>query len=54
MVEKSSSRINLEEKIDPDDDGNRKAVREWYATWTPKLFLAFQEPVKELEAQEDL
>jgi hypothetical protein len=54
MVEKSSSRITLEEKIDPDDDGNRKAVCEWFATWTPKLFLAFQEPVKKLETQEDL
>lgn len=52
MPEKASSRVLLEEKIDPDDQANRKKVCDWFAEWTPKVFLAFQDRVRRLSAPE--
>lgn len=52
MPEKASSKVLLEEKIDPDDSANRKKVCDWFAEWTPKVFLAFQDRVKKLSAPE--
>lgn len=48
MPEKASSRVLLEEKINPDDPANRKKVCDWFAEWTPRVFLAFQGRVKKL------
>jgi hypothetical protein len=53
MPDKTSARILLEEKIDPKVDANRKAVCDWFAQWTPKMFLAFQNRVKALSAPEE-
>jgi hypothetical protein len=52
MVGKDSSRILLEEKIDPKVEANRKAVCDWFAEWTPKMFLAFSNRVKALSEPE--
>jgi hypothetical protein len=52
MLDKVSSRILLEEKIDPRNDVNRKAVCDWFAVWTPKMFWAFSKRVKSLSAPE--
>ena len=48
MLDKACSKILLEEKIDPKIAANRKAVCEWFAEWTPKMFLAFSNRVKAL------
>ena len=50
MPNNSSSRIILEEKLDPDVEANRKKICEWFAEWTPKMVLAFQKRVKSLSA----
>lgn len=52
MPDNVSSRILLEEKIDPKIQANRKAVCEWFAEWTPKMFSAFAHRVKDLAAPE--
>lgn len=52
MPEKASSRILIEEKIDPDDPTNRKKICDWFSEWTPKVFLAFQDRVKKLAEPE--
>lgn len=49
MPDKSSSKVVLEEKIDPKNDANRKAVCNWFAEWTPKMFSVFSKRVKALE-----
>jgi Domain of unknown function (DUF4268) len=51
MLGKSSSRIVLEKKIDPKNDANRKAVCDWFAEWTPKMFSAFYNRVKALSGE---
>jgi hypothetical protein len=48
MPEKQSALIRLEEPIDPGRDANRKKVCEWFAAWTPKIYLAFKERIKGL------
>lgn len=48
MSGQSSSRVLLEEKINPDEKENRSKVCEWFSVWTPKVFLAFQDRVKQL------
>ncbi len=48
MLEKASSKILIEEKIDPDNPTNRKKICDWFTEWTPKVFLAFQDRVKKL------
>jgi len=48
MLDKGSAKVMLEAKIDPKGDGNRKAVSDWFAVWTPKMFLAFSNRVKAL------
>jgi hypothetical protein len=53
MPDKSCSKILLEEKLDPDVEGNRKKICEWFAEWTPKVYLAFQDRVKKLVAPEE-
>ncbi len=53
MPGQSSSRVILEEKIDPDEKENRQKICEWFATWTPKVFLAFQGRVKALKSPEE-
>jgi hypothetical protein len=52
MPEKQSALIRLEEEIDPGKESNRKAVCEWFTNWTPKIYLAFKERIKELEESE--
>jgi hypothetical protein len=52
MLDKVSSKILLEEKIDPKIETNRKAVCDWFAKWTPKMYLAFSKRVKGLTAPE--
>jgi hypothetical protein len=52
MLDKGSSKIVLEERIDPKDPANRRAVCDWFAHWTPKMFLAFADRVKALSAPE--
>jgi hypothetical protein len=52
MPDKSSSRILLEHKLDPKVEENRKAVCDWFAEWTPKMFNVFQNRVKALSAPE--
>jgi hypothetical protein len=54
MLDKSSSKILLEEKIDPKIEANRKAMCDWFAKWTPKMFLAFSKRVKTLSAPEQI
>ncbi len=49
MPGKNSAKILLEENIDPKIDGNRKAVCDWFAKWTPKMFLVFSNRVKLLD-----
>jgi hypothetical protein len=49
MPGQSSSRVILEEKIDPDEKVNRQKICEWFAKWTPKMYLAFQGRVKALK-----
>ncbi len=49
MSDKISSRIILEEPIDPSNEQNRKRVCEWFREWTPKMHKAFQHRVKELQ-----
>jgi hypothetical protein len=53
MPDKSSSKIMLEEKLDPDVEGNRKQICDWFAEWTPKVYLAFQDRVKKLVPPEE-
>lgn len=53
MLDKISSKILLEAKIDPKNDANRKAVCDWFAEWTPKMFLAFSNRVKALAEPEE-
>lgn len=48
MPDKNSAKILLETKIDPKVDANRKAVADWFAEWTPKVFASFQKRVKAL------
>jgi hypothetical protein len=48
MPDKESARILLEEKIDPKVDANRQQVCDWFAQWTPKMFVAFNQRVKAL------
>jgi len=48
MPENQSARILLEEKIDPGKESNRKAVYDWFTEWTPKIYLAFKERIKQL------
>ena len=48
MPEKGCSKIELEEKIDPKVETNRKKVCDWFSTWTPKVYLAFRDRVKKL------
>ena len=48
MPEKQSARILLEEKIDPRKDVNREAVCEWFTKWTPKIYSAFKDRIKNL------
>jgi hypothetical protein len=48
MPGQSSSRVLLEEKINPDEKENRSKVCDWFSIWTPKVFLAFQGRVKTL------
>ena len=48
MPGQSSSRVLLEEKINPDETENRSKVCDWFSTWTPKVFLAFQDRVRTL------
>lgn len=52
MPDKSSAKVLLEEKIDPKIDSNRNTVCDWFAEWTPKMFLAFHHRVKALSAPE--
>jgi hypothetical protein len=52
MLDKVSSKILLEIKIDPKIETNRKAVCDWFANWTPKMFLAFSNRVKALDEPE--
>ena len=52
MPDKASSRILLEEKIDPKVEANRIAVCDWFAKWTPRMFLALQKRVKALSVPE--
>ncbi len=54
MPGQSSSRVLLEEKIDPDEKGNRQKVCEWFSQWTPKIFMAFRDRIKSLNQQEEL
>jgi hypothetical protein len=53
MPDKTCSKIVLEEKLDPDIEGNRKKICDWFAEWTPKVYLAFHDRVKKLVAPED-
>ena len=53
MPDKTCSKIVLEEKLDPDIEGNRKKICDWFAEWTPKIYLAFHDRVKKLVAPED-
>ena len=52
MLDKSSSKILLEQKINPKVEANRKAVCDWFAEWTPKMFSAFSNRVKALSEPE--
>jgi hypothetical protein len=49
MADKESSRIILEEMIDPSNEQNRKSVCEWFRQWVPKMHKAFQQRVKDLQ-----
>ncbi len=50
MADQGSSRIILEEMINPKVAGNRDKVCDWFAAWTPKVFRAFQGRIKNLKA----
>jgi hypothetical protein len=52
MLGKGSSKILLEQKINPKVEANRKAVCDWFAEWTPKMFSAFSNRVKALSEPE--
>jgi hypothetical protein len=52
MIDKGSSKVVLEAKIDPKVDANRKAVCDWFAEWTPKMYAAFSKRVKALSEPE--
>lgn len=52
MPDKVSARVLLEEKLDPAIEGNRAAVCDWFAKWTPKMFSVFSHRVKALTAPE--
>lgn len=52
MLDKGSSKILLEQKINPKVEANRKAVCDWFAEWTPKMFSAFSNRVKALSEPE--
>jgi len=54
MPEKGCSKIVLETKIDPKVEANRKKVCDWFAAWTPKVFLAFRDRVKKLSVPKEL
>lgn len=45
IPEKRCSRVLLEVPIDPKSDSNRKAVCEWFADMTPKMYRAFRDRV---------
>lgn len=49
MPDKISSRIILEESLDPADDNNRKQVCEWFREWTPKMHKAFKLRIMNLQ-----
>lgn len=53
MLDKGSSKIVLEQKIDPKNDANRKMVCDWFAEWTPKMFSVFSKRVKALLEPDD-
>lgn len=53
MPGQSSSRVVLEQKLDPDEKENRQEICVWFATWTPKIFRAFQGRVKALKSPEE-
>jgi len=53
MPNNVSSRILLEEKIDPAEEINRETVCNWFAIWTPKVFNAFSARIKQLSAPEE-
>ena len=52
MPDKVSARILLEERIDPGVEENRKKICDWFAEWTPKMFIAFKDRVKALSEPE--
>ena len=52
MLGKGTSKILLEQKINPKVEANRKAVCDWFAEWTPKMFSAFSNRVKALSEPE--
>ena len=52
MPKNVSARIILEQKIDPKVTANRKAVCDWFAEWTPKMYAVFSKRVKALSASE--
>ena len=54
MLDKGCSKIVLEAKIDPKVETNREKVCDWFATWTPKVFLAFRDRVKKLTIPKDV
>jgi hypothetical protein len=50
MLGQKSSKILLEEKINPKVEANRARVCDWFAEWTPKMFAAFHKRVKALDS----
>jgi hypothetical protein len=52
MPDKVSARVLLEEKLNPGIEGNRAAVCDWFAKWTPKMFSVFSNRVKALNMPE--
>lgn len=54
MPDQASSRVLLEEKLDPSEDSNKKRVCEWFAHWTPILYNAFSGRIKALSAPDDV
>jgi len=53
MPDQVSSRIVLEEMINPKVSENRQKVCEWFSIWTPKVFSAFQPRIKSLRAPKE-
>ncbi len=50
LTEKKSFKIMLEAKINPREDENRQAVKDWFAKYTPLMFQAFKDRVISLKA----